>query len=388
MESKQLKNQKGITLIALVVTIIVLIILAGIAISMTVGENGIFTKAKEAKRLQITAEAKEKIGTEILAAQVEAIERNEELEQEQVEDIISKYGTLQDDKDTIILKDNGYEISLLDIYQGTTTSTGSYTENKAKIELLEGQVKRLQEQLDSMSQTGDEKDKTIADLNEKVTTIENEKNDLQNENNNLTSKATELTNLKETLSKVTAAEGQILKDYTAYKEGKLITGTMENYSGKTITASRIVENGSNAEITIPLAGYYGTDSKVSIPVETIKKDVGTINNSLGKQEFIAYAVGKTGSHWISSSLRQYNNEYITTTDGVTAKVIKAFTGFVQLNDCGLGSSQVNFIKNGATVLTWNQSATINFNVGDTFYSNSYQNPEINYSGSCYVIFKK
>ena len=62
MKEKQLRNQRGITLIALVVTIIVLIVLAGIAISMTVGENGIFTKAREAKRLQITAEAKEKIG--------------------------------------------------------------------------------------------------------------------------------------------------------------------------------------------------------------------------------------------------------------------------------------------------------------------------------------
>ena len=275
----QKKEEKGITLIALVITIIVLIILAGIAISMTIGENGIFAKAKEAKRLQITTEAKEKIGTEILAAQVEAIERNEELEQAQVEDIISKYGTLQDDKDTIILKDNGYTVSLLDIYQGTTTSSGSYTENKAKIELLEGQVKRLQEQLDSMSQTGDEKDKKIAELNEKVTTIENEKNKLQNENTSLTSKATELTDLKETLSKVTATEGQILKNYTAYKDGKLITGTMANYAGKTVTASMITEKGDNAEITIPQAGYYGTNSKVSIPVETIKKDVTSINNN-------------------------------------------------------------------------------------------------------------
>ena len=84
MERKQLKNQKGITLVALVVTIIVLIILAGITISMTIGNNGIFTKAKETKRLQITGETKEKIGTEILAAQVEAIERNKELEQTQV----------------------------------------------------------------------------------------------------------------------------------------------------------------------------------------------------------------------------------------------------------------------------------------------------------------
>ena len=258
----QSKEQRGITLIALVVTIIVLIVLAGIAISMTVGDNGIFAKAKEAKRLQITAEAKEKIGTEILAAQVEAIERNEELEQAQVEDIISKYGTLQDDKDTIILKDNGYEISLLDIYQGTTTSSGSYTENKAKIELLEGQVKRLQEQLDSMSQTGDEKDKKIAELNERVTTIENEKNKLQNENNTLTSKATELTDLKETLSKVTATEGQILKNYTAYKDGKLITGTMA--TNKTISTSVSI----NGTCTIP-AGYYSEVGQVNGP--TVQK---------------------------------------------------------------------------------------------------------------------
>ena len=266
----QKKEEKGITLIALVITIIVLIILAGIAISMTIGENGIFAKAKEAKRLQITAEAKEKIGTEILAAQVEAIERNEELEQAQVEDIISKYGTLQDDKDTIILKDNGYEISLLDIYQGTTTSSGSYTENKAKIELLEGQVKRLQEQLDSMSQTGDEKDKKIAELNERVTTIENEKNKLQNENNSLTSKATELIDLKETLSKVTATEGQILKNYTAYKDGKLITGTMANYAGQTQDAVATSDD-TYTYLSIPNNGYYTTDSKLK-----------TLSNNLGK----------------------------------------------------------------------------------------------------------
>ena len=289
---KSFKRQNGITLIALVITIIVLIILAGIAISMTLGENGIFAKAKEAKRLQITAEAKEKIGTEILAAQVEAIERNEELEQAQVEDIISKYGTLQDDKDTIILKDNGYEISLLDIYQGTTTSSGSYTENKAKIELLEGQVKRLQEQLDSMSQTGDEKDKKIAELNERVTTIENEKNKLQNENNSLTSKATELTDLKETLSKVTATEGQILKNYTAYKDGKLITGIMANYAGKTVTASTITKNGENAEITIPQAGYYGADSKVSVPVSEI--------NALGNRSYKVLVSLWSANNWTAT----------------------------------------------------------------------------------------
>ncbi len=49
MKNKLVKRQKGITLVALVVTIVVLLILAGITIMYTVGENSIFKKAQEAK---------------------------------------------------------------------------------------------------------------------------------------------------------------------------------------------------------------------------------------------------------------------------------------------------------------------------------------------------
>ena len=45
------KSSRGITLIALVVTIIVLLILAGISISMLSGDNSILTKAEEAATL-------------------------------------------------------------------------------------------------------------------------------------------------------------------------------------------------------------------------------------------------------------------------------------------------------------------------------------------------
>ena len=44
-KKEKFKNSKGITLVALVVTIIVLIILAGISINLVLGENGIITKA-------------------------------------------------------------------------------------------------------------------------------------------------------------------------------------------------------------------------------------------------------------------------------------------------------------------------------------------------------
>ena len=56
-----MKNQKGITLIALVVTIVVLLILAGTAIAMLQGDNGIITNAQNAKAANTEAEVVDKI---------------------------------------------------------------------------------------------------------------------------------------------------------------------------------------------------------------------------------------------------------------------------------------------------------------------------------------
>ncbi len=56
-----MKEQKGITLIALVITIIVLLILAGVSIAMLTGQNGILTKAGEATTKTSSAEAEEAV---------------------------------------------------------------------------------------------------------------------------------------------------------------------------------------------------------------------------------------------------------------------------------------------------------------------------------------
>lgn len=50
INQKEQSNKRGITLIALVVTIVVLLILAGVSISMLTGENGIIRQAQEAKK--------------------------------------------------------------------------------------------------------------------------------------------------------------------------------------------------------------------------------------------------------------------------------------------------------------------------------------------------
>ena len=54
------KNNKGITLIALVITIIVLLILAGVTIAMLTGNNGILTKAQTAKQASEESSENEK----------------------------------------------------------------------------------------------------------------------------------------------------------------------------------------------------------------------------------------------------------------------------------------------------------------------------------------
>ena len=58
---ENIKKEKGVTLVALVVTIIVLLILAFIAISMIMGKDGIINKAEESKEETIKAQEREYI---------------------------------------------------------------------------------------------------------------------------------------------------------------------------------------------------------------------------------------------------------------------------------------------------------------------------------------
>lgn len=63
------KSESAITLIALIITIILLLILAGVVISLTIGDNGIIKIAKEANIKQIQAEMKEQLELKIVDIQ-------------------------------------------------------------------------------------------------------------------------------------------------------------------------------------------------------------------------------------------------------------------------------------------------------------------------------
>ena len=59
---EKIKNEKAITLIALVVTIVVLLILAGVSLNLVLGNNGIITKAQDAKIKTRAGDVEDEIG--------------------------------------------------------------------------------------------------------------------------------------------------------------------------------------------------------------------------------------------------------------------------------------------------------------------------------------
>ncbi len=144
------KEGKGITLIALVITIIVLLILAGVAIAILTEDNGLLNQIERATEETEKAEIIERAKTDILDLQAENI--SEDITIGQLKEVLNKYfeGVPEKDKLPKKLKSKseygGYEIEILDIYNGTLTditasevnaligqTVTSYTENSGEV---------------------------------------------------------------------------------------------------------------------------------------------------------------------------------------------------------------------------------------------------------------
>ena len=88
---KEKINAKGITLIALVITIIVLLILAGVSIAMLTGQNGILTQAQKAKTTTDNKSAEEKVKLAVMAARKQSEDASLDLEKLTTE-VTTNYG--------------------------------------------------------------------------------------------------------------------------------------------------------------------------------------------------------------------------------------------------------------------------------------------------------
>lgn len=124
---KILQKKKGITLIALVITIVIMLLLAAVVIQIAIGENGLFEKAQNSKKEQAKAELFETAKLEYLNLKTKAIvEKKAEPQEEDIfnesnfmnkynivdDNITDKQGNIIDTKENVIksiknIKDSG-----------------------------------------------------------------------------------------------------------------------------------------------------------------------------------------------------------------------------------------------------------------------------------------
>ena len=129
------KNERGITLIALVVTIVVLLILAGVSISMLTGENGIITQAQKSKLQTEIGKEKEYITLSVSAVKGDKISRGDtsEITSSELQNEINNYtdeATVTGNGTLIVTYESGrsYEVE----QDGSITQKEELTPEEAK----------------------------------------------------------------------------------------------------------------------------------------------------------------------------------------------------------------------------------------------------------------
>ena len=124
---REKRHEKGITFVALVVTIVTLLILAGVSISLIIGNNSLFDKAKSTQKVQTIAGIKEALELEKVDIQVESKTVNLENYLEQIStgkknyDLSSKETI--DDKNAYIIVNDQYKFLLKDKGNGDVEIT-------------------------------------------------------------------------------------------------------------------------------------------------------------------------------------------------------------------------------------------------------------------------
>ena len=136
---KNRKNKNAITLIALVITIVIMLLLAAVAIQMTMGENGLIAKSKEAQKAQAKAELYDTAKLSYANLKSKAFENGEPNPQAELAlsttEFTNKYNIVGDDitdkKGNVI----DIKVNVLNLIQGTVaggfssgTSTGTTTQ--------------------------------------------------------------------------------------------------------------------------------------------------------------------------------------------------------------------------------------------------------------------
>ena len=349
-------REKGITLIALVITIIVLLILAGVAIATLSGENGLFARAKQAKQTQTESEIKEKLNLSIQELQVE------KLAEATLNDITQEWLTQKLSEYNPILKEDG-------------------TTNSKKVTLQKNGIIKTY----------------MIDENLNITEVENEGGiefsyEIKSRNNGIIQLLIKIRDNENGINRIECANGNVIQCYgtreekgidqeievgTEYKfkvistsgkereetiliEPEIIVG--ESYIGTSTTntnASSSVANNSQTRGTTVYINFTATLEKFGTAC-TVKLKGGTDSDTL------PYAITKNGTYTFVVTGTYGDGKIITEEVEVKVNKYKSAENLVQYDAGEWTEAEINELKE-QNLYMLNKEKKINniFNSDDT-----------------------
>ncbi len=167
-----MRKAKGITLVSLVVTIVVLIILAGISLNLTLGENGLFTMAKKAKENIELAQIEEQTRMNELYDELEQGGYYENPEIGELEDTIDKLNenikSLEEQLESQKQEKQGLQENIQELNGEIDNLQGQVNQQKTEIEEKQTRINELTSQVEEDKSNIEEKEKQIENLNKQV----------------------------------------------------------------------------------------------------------------------------------------------------------------------------------------------------------------------------
>ena len=302
MRKKKQAFNKGITLIALVITIIVLLILAGVSITTLIGEGGILNKATTAKNSNNQATIEEEIKLAYNAVQMDAItngwdfnKKAEELKKE----LDRGLGEKEEKSIVLVIESNlsvsykGYEVT---IYTNGEMEMEDSTKERPNLIVtsLNTEAEADYVRIKVVATTNDGEIETIESLNEmeiventsnSEKTFETKKNGIyyfkaKGTNGRTTKKEIEIRNILEKKDSLLQAISEIKEngEVVVAVEGKTSTGTTElkNYSLNVIYSNQDLVLDGETPIVINNETITPTNKSYEFGQN---KDVGTTSTN-------------------------------------------------------------------------------------------------------------
>ena len=316
---EKIKNKRGITLIALVVTIVVLLILAGVTISMLTGENGIINQAKNAKEESLKSELEELVDLTLMEYKTDkASGKNTDLGDLLDSKVGKDFDAVTEDDESYIVEKNGYDVTVSkDGIRLTEAGKVDGVRPKLEVNTTEAEKVTISVQITNKTDLGSvdsiellptntSVDTIVSsvDLNAGTATFEVEKNDIYKVLVKATTEGIQkqaIKSVKVTYFDIIAPKATITLDKKSIQLGKTVNATVthiDDESGVNVSSCKYIWNTSNANIGIDEKLY--TEGTFSAEKQSISKtfnEVGTyylhvltVDNRGNKKETISDAV--------------------------------------------------------------------------------------------------